>query len=163
MRKGNTLATKVFARDSIVSLVIPLNIRLSGEQRRVFCRVVQHTASGYQLNTKYGLLNYRYPHSELNGVDEDNGEIPHLTVQEAKKAKKITLNMVVSQMNSRDPIWATQRAGRKRRQGQREHLEEDTIEVEVDRPIRHQRIEVAKGSSPSTRRVQTRARARRGQ
>ena len=65
MCRGNTLATKVFARDSIVSLVIPLNIRLSGELRRVFCRVVQHTAGGYQLNTKYGLLNHRYPHSEL--------------------------------------------------------------------------------------------------
>ena len=76
MRKGNTLATNVFARDSIVSLTIPRNIRLSGELRRVFCRVVQHTASGYQLNTKWGLLNHRYPHSELNGVEEDNGEIP---------------------------------------------------------------------------------------
>jgi hypothetical protein len=70
--------------------------------------------------------------------------------------------MVVSQMNSRDPIWATQRAGRKRRQGQREHLEEDTIEVDVDRPIRRQRIEVVEGSSPSTRRVNTRA-YKRGQ
>jgi hypothetical protein len=71
--------------------------------------------------------------------------------------------MVVSQMNSRDPIWATQRAGRKRRQGQREHLEGDTIEVEVNRPIRRQRIEVVEGSSPSTRRVNTRAYKRRGQ
>jgi hypothetical protein len=52
MRKGNTLATEVFARDSIVSLAIPLNIRLSGELRRVLCRVVQYTVSGYQLNTK---------------------------------------------------------------------------------------------------------------
>ena len=110
------------------------------------------------MNTKRGLLNHRYTHSELNGVEEDNGEIPDLTLQEARKAKKITLNAVVSQMNSRDPIWATQRAGRKRRQGQREHLEEDSIEVEVEvnRPIRRQRIEV-EGSSPSTRRVQTRA------
>ena len=121
MRRGNTLATNVFARDSVVSLTIPLNIRLSGELRRVFCRVVQHTPGGYQLNTKWGLLNHRYPHSELNGIEEDNGEIPHLTIQEAKRVKKITLNVVVSQMNSRDPIWATQRAGRKRRQGQREH------------------------------------------
>ena len=113
MRRGNTLATNVFARDSIVSLTIPRNIRLSGELRRVFCRVVQHTPGGYQLNTKWGLLNHRYPHSELNGIEEHNGEIPHLTIQEAKKVKKITLNAVVSQMNSRDPIWATQRAGRK--------------------------------------------------
>ena len=162
MRSGNALASNVFARDSIVSLTIPLNIRLLGELRRVFCRVVQHTPGGYQLNTKWGLLNHRYPHSELNGIEEDNGEIPHLTIQEAKKVKKITLNAVVSQMNSRDPIWATQRAGRKRRQGQREH-EEDTIEVEVNRPIRRRRIKVVEGCSPSTRRVQTRARARRGQ
>ena len=35
----------------------------------------------------------------------DNGEIAHLSIQEAKKAEKITLNAVVSQMNSRDPIW----------------------------------------------------------
>jgi hypothetical protein len=47
-------------------------------------------------------------------------------------------------------------------QGQREHSEEDTIEVEGDRPIRRRSIEVVEGSSPSTRRVQTRARARGG-
>jgi hypothetical protein len=71
--------------------------------------------------------------------------------------------MVVSQINSRDPIRATQRARRKRRQGQREHSEGDIIEVEVHRPIRRQRIEVVEGSSPSTRRVNTRVHARRGQ
>ena len=59
-------------------------------------------------------MNYRYPHSELNGVDEDNGEVSHLTVQEAKKSEKVTLNEVVSKMNSREPIRATQRAGRER-------------------------------------------------
>lgn len=163
MRRGNASSTAVFARDSIVSLGIPRNIRLSGELRRVFCRVVQHTIGGYQLNTKWGLLNHRYPHSELNGVEEDNGEIPHLTIQGVKKAKKITLNAVVSQMNSRDPVQATQRAGRKRQQGQREPLEEGTIEVDVGRPIRRQRTGVVESSSPSTRRVQTRALARRRQ
>ena len=66
-------------------------------------------------------------------------------------------------MNSRDPIWATQRAGRKRRQGQRQHSEEDTLKVEVNRPIRRQRIEVVEDSSPSTQRVNTRAYTRRGQ
>jgi hypothetical protein len=57
-------------------------------------------------------------------------------------------------MNSRDPIWAIQRAGQKRRQGQREYQEENTIKVEVDRPIRRRQTEVVEGSSPSTRRVQ---------
>jgi hypothetical protein len=77
--------------------------------------VVQHTASGYQLHTKWGLLNHRYPHYELNGVgvEEDNDKIPHLTVQEAKRSKKITLNMVVSQMNSRDPIELLKEQGEK--------------------------------------------------
>ena len=157
MRVGSAiLARDVFARNSMVSLAIPLNIRLSGELRRVLCRVVQHTAGGYQLNSKWGLLNHRYPHSELNGVDEDNGEVSHLTVQEAKKSKKVTLNEVVSKMNSREPIRATQRAGRKRRQGQRGHQEMDTmdtIEVEIEGPVTRRRrinIEEERGySSPS--------------
>ena len=41
MRVGSVvLAKDIFARDSMVSLAIPLNIRLSGELRRVLCRVV---------------------------------------------------------------------------------------------------------------------------
>ena len=103
-------------------------------------------------DTEWGLLNHRYLHSELNGAEEDNGEIPHLSIQEAKKAKKITLKTVVGQMNSRDPIWATQRAGRKRCQGQHDH-EEDSIEVEVNRLVRRRKIEAVECSSPSTRRV----------
>ena len=153
----------------MVSLAIPLNIRLSGELRRVLCRVVQHTAGGYQLNSKWGLLNHRYPHSELNGVDEDNGEVSHLTVQEAKKSKKVTLNEVVSKMNSREPIRATQRAGRKRRQGQRGHQEMDTmdtIEVEIEGPVTRRRrinIEEERGCpSPSIRAVRIRRSGRRG-
>jgi hypothetical protein len=178
MRVGSAvLAKDIFARDSMVSLAIPLNIRLSGELRRVLCRVVQHTAGGYQLNSKWGLLNHRYPHSELNGVDEDNGEVSHLTVQEAKKSKKVTLNEVVSKMNSREPIRATQRAGRKRRQGQRGHQEMDpmdTIEVEVEEEIegeiegpvtrrRRINIEEERGCpSPSIRAVRIRRSGRRG-
>ena len=181
MRVGSAvLAKDIFARDSMVSLAIPLNIRLSGELRRVLCRVVQHTAGGYQLNSKWGLLNHRYPHSELNGVAEDNGEVSHLTVQEAKKSKKVTLNEVVSKMNSREPIRATQRAGRKRRQGQRGHQEMDTmdpmdtIEVEVEEEIegeiegpvtRRRRINIEEErecSSPSIRTVRIRQSGRRG-
>jgi hypothetical protein len=153
----------------MVSLAIPLNIRLSGELRRVLCRVVQHTAGGYQLNSKWGLLNHRYPHSELNGVDEDNGEVSHLTVQEAKKSKKVTLNEVVSKMNSREPIRATQRAGRKRRQGQRGYQEMDTmdtIEVEIEGPVtRRRRINIEEErecSSPSIRTVRISRSGRRG-
>ena len=70
--------------------------------------------------------------------------------------------MVVSQMNSRGPVGAAQRAGRKRPLRQHEDSEGDTIEVEVNRPTRRRRIEVVEGSSPSTRRANTRAYARRG-
>ena len=59
-------------------------------------------------------------------------------------------------MNSREPIRATQRAGRKRRQGQRGHQEMDTmdtIEVEIEGPVTRRRrinIEEERGySSPS--------------
>ena len=61
--------------------------------------------------------------------------------------------MVAIQLSSRDPILATQRGERKGRQGQHKHLEGDATEVEVDRPISRQRIQVVEGSSSSTRRV----------
>jgi hypothetical protein len=99
----------------------------------------------------------------------DNGEVSHLTVQEAKKSKKVTLNEVVSKMNLREPIRATQRAGRKRRQGQRGHQEMDTmdtIEVEIEGPVtRRRRITIQEErecSSPSIRTVRIRRSGRRG-
>jgi hypothetical protein len=53
MRVRNpVLAIEVFDRESIVSLFIPKPMRLTGEVKRVFCRVIQHTRTGYQLNTK---------------------------------------------------------------------------------------------------------------
>ena len=86
MRAGNTVpADQIFARDAIVSLLIPKDLRLAGELRRVNCRVIQHTTAGYQLNTKWGLLSGRFAHSDLNGVDDEVDEIPKLTVQEQKK------------------------------------------------------------------------------
>ena len=48
MRVGNTIsADQVFDRGAIVSLLIPKPMRLGGEQRRVFCRLIQHTRAGY--------------------------------------------------------------------------------------------------------------------
>ena len=72
-------------------------------------------------------------------------------------------------MNSHDPIRATQRAGRKRRQGQRGHQEMDTmdtIEVEIEGPVtRRRRINIEEErecSSPSIRTVRIRRSGRRG-
>jgi hypothetical protein len=161
MRKGGAiLASEVFARNAIVSLLIPKEMRLIGEMRRIFCRVIQHTRGGYQLNTKWGLLSNRFPHSELNGVDDDLREIPQLTVQEAKNAKKIRLGEVIGKMNSRGSVRASQRAGQKRRQGRRrvdqvaaaDDSISEVIEVEAP-PARRQRtiieIDNEGGSSPS--------------
>jgi hypothetical protein len=55
----------------------------------------------------------------LNGNDDDRGEIPVLSLAEASKVSKITLNKVVSSMNNRASIATSQRAGRKRRQRKR--------------------------------------------
>jgi hypothetical protein len=80
IRVGNTVsAARVFDRNSVVSLLILGELRLTGEQRRVFCRVVQHTRGGYQLTTKWGLLSGRFQHTELNRVNTDDGDIPHMT------------------------------------------------------------------------------------
>ena len=72
-------------------------------------------------------------------------------------------------MNSGGPIRATQRAGRKRRQGQRGHQgmdTMDTIEVEIEGPVtRRRRINIEEErecSSPSIRTVRIRRGDRRG-
>jgi hypothetical protein len=167
-------ASEIFARNVIVSLLIPKELRLVGEMRRIFCRVIQHTRGGYQLNTKWGLLSNRFPHSELNGVDIDSGEISQLTVQEARHAKKIKLSEAVGKMNSRSSVRASQRAGQKRRQGKR-GIQVATSDgsvsevIEVEAPLaRFQRAttesSINGGSSPSIRAaVRARiARSRRG-
>jgi hypothetical protein len=53
MRVRNlVLATEVFDRGGIVSLFILKPMRLTREVKRLFCRVIQHRRTGYQLNTK---------------------------------------------------------------------------------------------------------------
>ena len=167
MRVGNpVLAIEVFDRESIVSLFIPKPMRLTGEVKRVFCCVIQYIRTGYQLNTKWGLLHGRFEQSQLNGIDDDRGEIPVLSLAEASKVSKIALNKVVSLMNNRASIATSQRAGRKRRQGKRGNQAtelssteaEDIIEVdESGGSARRQRIE-----SPSLRVMTRRSRQRQG-
>jgi len=168
MRAGNTIPTaEVFDRGALVSLLIPLPLRLGGELRRLFCRVVQHTRAGYQLNTQLGLLSGRFQHSQLNGVDSDSGDIPDLSVQKAKNEQKFKLSEVVAKLNARGPIRSIQRAGQKKRLGKRgvdqvisqEDRDSDTIEVEI-RPARRQRLQ--ERGSPSIRAaVRGRGRARK--
>ena len=167
MRVGNpVLAIEVFDRESIVSLFIPKPMRLTGEVKRVFCRVIQHTRTGYQLNTQWGLLHGRFEQSQLNGIDDDREGIPVLSLAEASKVSKITLNKV-SLINNRASIATSQRASRKRRQGKRGNQAtesssteaEDIIEVdESGGSARRQRIE-----SPSLRVMTRRSRQRQGQ
>ena len=48
MARGNVIpADEIFARDAIVTLLIPKALRLAGKLRRVYARVVQHTRGGY--------------------------------------------------------------------------------------------------------------------
>jgi hypothetical protein len=136
MASANTIPVdEVFERNSMVSLLIPIPLRLAGELRRVFCRVVQHTRTGYQLNTVWGLLSGRFSHNQLNGVENDIGDIPCLTVQAANTKPKIGLAKVVAMMNNRGPISTVQRAGRKKLLGKRNHSEgEVTSMVEAEPP-----------------------------
>ena len=61
MACGNAiLADRIFARGAIVSPLIPKAIRLAGELRRIYARVIQHTRAGYQLNIKHSLISGRH-------------------------------------------------------------------------------------------------------
>ena len=114
MAAGNAIpAGEIYARAGIVSLFIPKSLRLAGELRRVYCRVIQHTRAGYQLNTKWGLITGRHQHSQLNGVDSDIEDISRLTIQQANQEPKLSFAKIVELMNSRGPIRAQQRAGRR--------------------------------------------------
>ena len=96
----------------------------------------------------------------MNGIDDNRGEIPILSLAKASKVPKITLNKVVSLMNNRASIAMSQRASRKRRQRKRVNQAitessgtEDIIEVdEPGGPTRRRRIESPNlASSPSLR------------
>ena len=63
-----------------MSLLIPKDLRLTSKLQRVNCQVIQHTTTGYQLNTKQGLLSGRFAYSDLNGVDDEVNKILKLTM-----------------------------------------------------------------------------------
>jgi hypothetical protein len=53
MRQTNAaIPAEVYNRGKLVSLLIPKQLRLAGEFRRIYGRVVQHTRAGYQLVTQ---------------------------------------------------------------------------------------------------------------
>ena len=103
------------------------------------------------MTTKWGLLTSRFQHTELNGVDHDIGvnEIPKLTVQEAKKAKKLALPAMAAYMNSRGAISGMQRKGRKKLQGKRGH---DQVTREPEEELDSGASECIKVKGPITRR-----------
>jgi hypothetical protein len=78
------------------------------------CRVIEHSRSGYQLNTEHGLIKGRWDHKDLNSSSLDNPEILMLIHQEAKKTYKVKLATIVILINNRGTIRAKQRARRKR-------------------------------------------------
>jgi hypothetical protein len=83
MAYSNAIPTdKIFARDAIITLLIPKALRLVGELRRVYARVIQYIRGGYQLSTKWGLISGRFQHNQLNnGAGSLQPEIPSLTLQ----------------------------------------------------------------------------------
>jgi hypothetical protein len=93
-------AAKVHARGDIVSLLIPKPIRKVQDTRRVMCRVINHSTKGYQLNTEYGLIQGRRPHTDLNSSNLSLPSIPMLTPIETKKTKKVSLPDIVRLMRA---------------------------------------------------------------
>jgi hypothetical protein len=116
MARDNAIpADRIFARDTIVSFLIPKATRLAGELRRIYARVVQHTRAGYQLNTRHGLISGRNQHNQLNSGDSSLLlEIPTLTLTKAAHAPKLSFARVVKLQNNRGPINSMQRAGKAR-------------------------------------------------
>jgi hypothetical protein len=113
MAAGNTIpADKIFAREAIVALFIPKPLRLASEVKRVFCRVIQHTRAGYQLNTKFGLISRRHQHRQLNKVDSDMPKITCLTITQANSTQKHSFTKIIKLINQRGPIRAQQRKAR---------------------------------------------------
>lgn len=154
MRRNNAIpADKVFARGVVVSLLIPKALRLAGELRRVFARVVQHTRAGYQLNTQWGLISGRHQHSQLNEVTSTHLEIPTLTPQTAKRAEKYSLAKIAELMNIRPPVRAMQRAGRARA-SKRARVDDTEEEIEVEVLAEESGVEEEEtlSTGPSTRR-----------
>jgi hypothetical protein len=130
MARGNAIPTdEIFARDAIVTLLIPKALRLAGELRRVYARVIQHTRGGYQLSTKWGLISGRFQHSQLNdGAGSLQPEIPSLTPQQAQSTAKFSLAKIVERMNDRGPVNTLQRAGRARAAARtNQRIEEENI------------------------------------
>jgi hypothetical protein len=115
MAQGNAVpAAKIHEQGAIVSLLIPGKVRKKTEVRRVMCRVIEYSRSGYQLNTEHGLIKGRWDHKDLNSSSLDIPEILMLTQQEAKKTHKVELATIVALMNNRGTIRAENRARRKR-------------------------------------------------
>jgi hypothetical protein len=153
MQKECVLVTLFLLERSLPAVVLCLSLFLS-ELRRVYCRVVQHTSSSYQLVSKYGLISGRYQYNQLNGVDQDMSGIPRMTVLEARNAPKVSFPKIVADMNSRGAISAEQRAGRGRRMQntiEEENRREAIAARRCARSLTGDEIEV---NRPATRRPQ---------
>jgi len=101
-------------------LWISFKFRKTGELKRIYCRVVQYTRGGYQVNThldsslvESNMINW-IPTVDSEASDSIIPRIEKLSISEADKEKKITLTTAMSKMNNRQIVQTTQRAGQKR-------------------------------------------------
>ena len=90
------------------------------------CPVINHSTKGYQLNTEYGLIQWRRPHTNLNSSNLSLPSIPMLTPIETMKTKKVSLPDIVRLMR------AARAGGRKRTRAEVEEEEEKERESEQD-------------------------------
>jgi hypothetical protein len=113
--------TTVFKAGDLVTLKIPLKMRLVGELLRLRARIIRQVRSGaqYELMSRHSEIKGLFSGVEFNPTDPSAETTlgSGISVQTAKKGQKpvlIALSKAVQVENRRRTVASAQRAGRKR-------------------------------------------------
>lgn len=117
MRAAVATAATVFTIGQVVSVRVPKQMLLPGEPRRIIAVVSGFNQGGYQVSTKYGIIQKRFPNGALNRVSKAQEEahknrIPTIPMTNGK-VLKITLTKALQAIYRRSSIQAAQKGGRK--------------------------------------------------
>jgi hypothetical protein len=110
---------KTFPTNTLVTLKIPVKLRLTGEMQRLPVRIIKCIRGRqYALASKHGKLRGLYPGSDLNSIDSSTASIlgHEIGVAQSENGQKqvlITLSRAVQLENRRGTVASAQRNGRK--------------------------------------------------
>jgi hypothetical protein len=104
----------IFIEGSLITLAIPLKLRLPTEAKRLVCQVVRRYKHSYSLSTKYGPLKGLVIAGQMNPVTSpDPAVLEEIQVDWPNNTVKISLTKAVQKLNNRGTIASLQKAGRK--------------------------------------------------